>query len=73
MSNIKNKWLKSRKKTELTRRLDALMMEAWASDVKLGDFILSLPQELREFFLGMNFNTPVVDENGIDLSLTHAN
>ncbi len=71
MNTVKNKWLKTRKKAELTKRLDALMMEAWASEVSLGDFIASLPQELRDFFLEMNFNTPVVDDNGIDLSLHH--
>lgn len=68
MNNTKNKWLKTKKNKDLANRLDAFMMEAWAADATFGEFINSLPKDLRDFLLNMNFNTPATDETGFDLS-----
>ena len=69
MSATQNKWLKIRNNSSLAQKLDALMMEAWANDVSLGDFIKSLPKDLEDFFLSMNFEAPLTNDEGIDISL----
>jgi hypothetical protein len=49
---------------KLFAEVDDVMMEAWAQGLNLGQAIDTMPQYLREVFLGMSFGTPVKSEDG---------
>jgi hypothetical protein len=65
----KNKWLKTRKISEVLREVDDMLMEGWVNEMTLGEVLDSLPQELRDFILNMQYNIPDISENTIQLSL----
>jgi hypothetical protein len=39
-------------------------MEGWSEDLTLGETLDSMPAELRNAFLRLKFNTPVIDGDG---------
>lgn len=64
-----NKWLKMSNNKKLMIQLDQLIMEAWSNGYTLGEMINSLPKDVQDFFLDMQFNTPVLDDDKLDISL----
>lgn len=65
--NLKNAWLDKNKNNQMLEDLDEHLMNAWASDVTFGQFWDSLPDELKEFFSKMKFNSPIENTNGFDV------
>jgi hypothetical protein len=57
---------KNRKLSQLRliNEVDDLIMEGWSEDLSLGETLDSMPAELRNAFLRLKFNTPVIDGDG---------
>jgi hypothetical protein len=70
-TGVKNKWLDSAEKEAIRQDLDEHLMNAWASDAKFGDFINSLPDNLRKAFFDFNFECPVVTNDGLVITFVN--
>jgi hypothetical protein len=69
MAATTNKWLKVKKTNDILKRLDEAFMNGWANDATLGEVMGTLPKDLREFVLKLKFNTPIMDDSQISLTL----
>lgn len=69
VSNLKNSWLSNVKNLQLIDDLDEHLMNAWASDATIGEFLNSLPDNLKKTFLNLTLNVPVRTEEGFEISL----
>ncbi len=69
VANVKNSWLTNVKNLQLVDDLDEHLMNAWASDATMGEFLNSLPDNLKKAFLNLTLNVPVRTEDGFEISL----
>lgn len=69
MATTTNKWIKARKNADILAKLDEALMNGWANDASLGDVIRQLPKDVRDFVLQLKFNTPIIDDSKIEITL----
>ena len=55
-------------KVDLLQEVDELMMEGWADGQDLGTVLDSMPASLRNAFLGLKFDTPIQNEDGLTIT-----
>ena len=70
-SGLKNKWLDKVDNAKLLEDLEEHMMNAWASDANIGEFIESLPDNLKDFFFKMNLDYPTQIDDTIEIKITN--
>jgi hypothetical protein len=69
MAATTNKWINARKNADILAKLDEALMNGWANDASLADVIRHLPKDVRDFVLQLKFNTPIIDDSKIELTL----
>ena len=69
VANVKNKWLTNVKNLQLMDDLDEHLMNARASDATVGEFLNSLPDNIKKVFLGLTLNVPSRTEEGFEIAL----
>ena len=69
MAATTNKWIKARKNADILAKLDEALMNGWANDASLADVIRHLAKDVRDFVLQLKFNTPIIDDSKIELTL----
>ena len=55
-------------KSSLLKEVDELMMEGWSEDMDLGTLLDSMPSYLRDFILSMKFDTPIINQDGFQIT-----
>jgi hypothetical protein len=70
-SGLKNKWLDKADNAKLLEDLEEHMMNAWASDANIGEFIESLPDNLKNFFFKMNMDCPTRIDDAIEIKIVN--
>jgi hypothetical protein len=56
-------------KVALLKELDDLIMEGWSEDMDLGTLLDSMPGDLRNFMLNMQFTNIIPNEDGFTITL----
>jgi hypothetical protein len=69
-SGLKNKWLDKVDDAKLLEDLEEHMLNAWAADANIGDFIESLPDNLKKFFFKMNLDCPNRIDGSIEIKIS---
>jgi hypothetical protein len=69
VANLKNKWLTNAKNNQIIEEIDEHLMNAWASDVTIGEFLNSLPDNLKKVFLNLTINVPVKNDDSFEIGL----
>ena len=69
MSTITKK-TKNSTNISLLNEVDYLIMEGWSEEMTIGDVLDSMPATLRDFFLNLRFNTPSIDKQDGNYTVT---
>ena len=56
-------------KVTLLKELDDLIMEGWSEDMDLGTLLDSMPGDLRNFMLNMQFTNIIPNDDGFTITL----
>jgi hypothetical protein len=56
-------------KVALLKELDDLIMEGWSEDMDLGTLLDSMPGDLRNFMLNMQFTNIIPNDDGFTITL----
>lgn len=68
-SGIKNKWLDQSSLINSIDDIDQQLMEAWASDVSLGDLLNNMPSDLKKDLFKYIVGIPIRTHNGFQINI----
>jgi hypothetical protein len=68
-TGVRNKWLDHAKLVDSLDAIDEALMEAWAADSTIGDFLKNLPDSLKNDFMKYLLGTPIKTSKGFQINL----